>query len=100
MPGSLGVEAILEAMQAYALQTGLGKKFKSPHFESAPSYLFQWKYRGQILPTNQMMKLEVTPTGVQELGDRLILTANASLWADSVRIYEVKQAAIAIRETN
>lgn len=100
MPGSLGVEAILEAMQAYALYTDLGKKFKSPHFESATSNVFQWKYRGQILPTNQMMKLEVTPTEILEQDDRVILTANASLWADAVRIYEVKRAAIIIRETS
>jgi len=99
MPGSLGVEAIIQAMQTYALRAGLGKPFNSPHFELQPSVLFQWKYRGQILPTHQRMKLEVIPTRVEELPDRVILTANASLWADSVRIYEVSNAAICIKET-
>ena len=99
MPGSLGVEAILQAVQAYALHTGLGKSFKSPHFEPAAGKLFQWKYRGQILPTHNQMKLEVTITGVTQQNDQIIVEANASLWADTVRIYEVKQAAICVKES-
>jgi 3-hydroxymyristoyl/3-hydroxydecanoyl-(acyl carrier protein) dehydratase len=99
MPGSLGVEAMIQALQAYAINTGLGKRFMSPHFELAPSVVFQWKYRGQILPTHQRMRLEVTPTGVEAQADCVILTANASLWADAVRIYEVKQLAICLCET-
>ena len=99
MPGSLGVEAIFEALQAYALQAGLGKPFKSPHFEPASQQLFQWKYRGQILPSNRQMKIEVNITHVEQQADQVLLVANASLWADAVRIYEVKQAAIYVRET-
>ena len=99
MPGSLGVEAIYEAIQAYALHSGLGKTFRSPHFEPAAGKLFVWKYRGQILPTHILMKLEVTITSVTHAAGQVTLEANASLWADSVRIYEVKQAAIVMKES-
>ena len=99
MPGSLGVEAIYEAIQAYARHSGLGNTFRSPHFEPAAGKLFVWKYRGQILPTHLLMKLEVTITSVTHAAGQVTLEANASLWADSVRIYEVKQAAIVMKES-
>jgi 3-hydroxymyristoyl/3-hydroxydecanoyl-(acyl carrier protein) dehydratase len=31
MPGSLGIEAMLQAMQVYALEMDLGKHLKSPY---------------------------------------------------------------------
>ena len=46
MPGSLGVEAMLQALQAYALQSGLGREFRSPRFAHALDHNTVWKYRG------------------------------------------------------
>ena len=60
MPGSLGVEAILQAMQAFALQQGLGKDFVSPAFVQLPNHKTMWKYRGQILTHVKEMHLEYT----------------------------------------
>jgi len=99
MPGSLGVEAILQAMQVYALQQDLGKQFKSPRFVQLTGHEIVWKYRGQI-PQGQtemyleihISKVEVTPNQVTVLGD-------ASLWKPNLRIYEVKNAAIALVES-
>ncbi len=98
MPGSLGVEAILEALQVYALHSGLGEGFRSPCFAPVLGHPLAWKYRGQILPSHRQMKIEARITGVERPAGEVILTADASLWADAVRIYEVKGAALRIIE--
>lgn len=99
MPGSLGVEAILEAVQLYALRSGLGKRFRSPVFAPVLDQPMVWKYRGQILPGHQQMKIEVNITRIEEFDDRVILEGDASLWADAVRIYEVKHALVSVMES-
>ncbi len=98
MPGSLGVEAILEAMQAFALAEDLGKDFKSPRFDLVSEHTITWKYRGQILPTHKMMKVEVHLTRIERSVSQVLLVGEASLWADGIRIYEVKDAAIRLVE--
>lgn len=99
MPGSLGVEAILEAMQAGALHTGLGSELKTPRFcASVPSTSLSWRYRGQITRQHQLMELEVHLNAPERLAGQLILRGDASLWVDGLRIYEVKNAAVGIQE--
>jgi 3-hydroxymyristoyl/3-hydroxydecanoyl-(acyl carrier protein) dehydratase len=98
MPGSLGVEAILEAMQVYALQQDLGKSLATPCFDLVPGNVMSWKYRGQILQSNKIMKVEVHLASVEKMGDQVVLSGEASLWADRIRIYELKNVAIRLRE--
>jgi 3-hydroxymyristoyl/3-hydroxydecanoyl-(acyl carrier protein) dehydratase len=98
MPGSLGVEAMLEALQAYAMQQGLGKKFRNPRFEQALGHTIVWKYRGQIIPRNKLMYLELHITAVKETAGQTVIYADANLWRDNMRIYEVKQLALQILE--
>ncbi len=63
MPGSLGVEAIIELLQVYALKNGLGAQFNNPRF-IAPVSKVEWKYRGQITPLNKQMSLDVHITAI------------------------------------
>jgi 3-hydroxymyristoyl/3-hydroxydecanoyl-(acyl carrier protein) dehydratase len=98
MPGSLGVEAILETIQIYALKNDLGKQFHSPSFGMAVNYPLVWKYRSQILPTHKQMKIEVKITGIEQTREQIMIVGYASLWADSVRIYEVQHAAVCLKE--
>jgi len=100
MPGSLGIEAILQAMQAFALDQDLGKDFRSPHFSSwVPGAQVTWKYRGQITPHNtRQMILEAHILQVDRTPDLVTLRADASLWADATRIYEIKNLAIGIKD--
>jgi 3-hydroxymyristoyl/3-hydroxydecanoyl-(acyl carrier protein) dehydratase len=98
MPGSLGVEAIQQAMQAYSLACGLGDRFNSPRFGVLAGQDMQWKYRGQITPQHHEMEIEVQIKDVQPSPDRTIVLADASLWADGKRIYEVLNIGLEIRE--
>jgi 3-hydroxymyristoyl/3-hydroxydecanoyl-(acyl carrier protein) dehydratase len=97
MPGSLGVEAILQAMQGFALQQGLVERFQNPRFGWVQKRT-AWKYRGQIIRETKRMQLEAHVTDVQEHLDQTVITANASLWRDDLRIYEVTDLRLALRE--
>jgi 3-hydroxymyristoyl/3-hydroxydecanoyl-(acyl carrier protein) dehydratase len=98
MPGSLGVEAIHQALQVYAIETGLGSRFTSPRFGLNTGQRMQWKYRGQITPAHHVMELEAHIAGIEQVDNQVIVRAEASLWVDNIRIYEVKQAAISLLE--
>jgi 3-hydroxymyristoyl/3-hydroxydecanoyl-(acyl carrier protein) dehydratase len=98
MPGSLGVEALIQAMQTYALHLGIGKNFRNPHFDHALAHNTIWKYRGQIVPTNKTMTLEVHLSKIETTPARITLFGEASLWKENLRIYEVKPLAISVVE--
>jgi PfaB family protein len=100
MPGSLGVEAMLRAMQALALREGLGRDFRSPRLAVPDGPRCVWKYRGQIArparPT--IMGLEVHISRRERSGGGLLLLGEGSLWRDDLRIYEVRDLALAVKE--
>jgi len=98
MPGSLGVEAILQAMQVFALQQDLGKDFRSPRFVQLDNHTTVWKYRGQILRPVREMYLEVHIKSVERRGDILAVIGDAYLWNGKMRIYQVTDLALGIQE--
>jgi len=85
-------------MQAFAIKQNLGQGFKSPYFEQAVNQKIVWKYRGQIIQRNELMYLEVHIKRIDRLADQIIVIGDASLWRDNMRIYEVTDIALAIRE--
>ena len=100
MPGSLGIEAMLQAMQVYALNLDLGKHFKSPRFIQLIDHKIIWKYRGQIPPNHPEMYLEVHISKLDIQLNKITIIADASLWKPNMRIYEVKDLAICLMESN
>ena len=97
MPGSLGVEAVIELMQTYALENDLGKQFTNPRF-IAPTTLVKWKYRGQITPLNKEMSLDVHITDIIKEDGEVRLVGDANLSKDGLRIYEVKDIVLSLIE--
>ncbi|NRA54939.1 MAG: 3-hydroxyacyl-[acyl-carrier-protein] dehydratase FabA [Gammaproteobacteria bacterium] len=97
MPGSLGVEAIIELMQTYALKNDLGAQFTNPRF-IAPLTKVDWKYRGQITPVNKQMSLDVHITEIVTESGEVRLIGDANLSKDGLRIYEVKNIVLSIIE--
>ncbi|MEO0790314.1 MAG: PfaB family protein, partial [Bacteroidota bacterium] len=98
MPGSLGVESILQAMQVYALHQDLGKDFISPKFEQVFDHKTVWKYRGQILLDVKEMSLEVHIKSVEQRSNQLVIIGDAYLWNGEMRIYQVTDLALGIEE--
>lgn len=99
MPGSLGVEAIIQAMQVYMLENDLGADLKNPMFSQILSTV-KWKYRGQINPLNVKMSLDVHITDLIREPGKVTLIGDANLSKDGLRIYEISDIAICLKETN
>jgi 3-hydroxymyristoyl/3-hydroxydecanoyl-(acyl carrier protein) dehydratase len=90
MPGSLGVETIVQAftcgIQASsgnpaAVQPVIGREVK-------------WKYRGQVLPANHAVHTDVQIKSCETTSSGTLYTGSANLWADDLRIYEIQDLAL------
>ncbi|WP_409439406.1 beta-ketoacyl synthase N-terminal-like domain-containing protein [Psychromonas sp. GE-S-Ul-11] len=97
MPGSLGVEAIIELLQCYALQNDLGQQFTNPRF-IAPETKVAWKYRGQITPLNKQMSLDVHIKQIIRNASEVRIIGDANLSKDGLRIYQVEDIVLSIIE--
>ncbi|MDP7175542.1 MAG: hypothetical protein QF647_04965, partial [SAR324 cluster bacterium] len=57
-----------------------------------------WKYRGQIVPQNKFMQLELHVKNIEEKDGQLIISADANLWREELRIYEILDIVLGISE--
>ncbi len=99
MPGSLGLETITQALQAFALRTGLDQGLVSPHFAHVEGQPTTWKFRGQVLGDIPSVNVEVHVTSIRRTPGAVDIRANASLWKDGLRIYEFKDVGVRLVST-
>lgn len=103
MPGSLGVEAVIQGLHVFAVESGLGSR--APVFATPCGVETGWRYRGQILRTDQEMTFELHVKEVRNTAGRVVLLADASVWkhpvagSPGIRIYELTDVAAEIRDT-
>ncbi|CAL9408610.1 beta-ketoacyl synthase N-terminal-like domain-containing protein [Streptomyces sp. enrichment culture] len=97
MPGSLGVEAILQALRLYVVEQGLADGIERPRFAVAGGVPMSWKYRGQILRQDPELRFDVHVKEVRRDGERLLVIADADLWKPGLRIYELTDVAVEVR---
>jgi len=99
MPGSIGVETIMQAMQAYVIETGLADDFTAPYFaQTDGAHRITWRYRGQILSTSEKSHIEANIKEIVREPGQITVIADASLWRDKLRIYAVTDIALTIKE--
>jgi len=99
-PGSLGLQALLQLLQCAMLEGGAARNTRRPRFEPiASGRPLVWKYRGQVVPRNRTitLELELTETGDDATGRYAI--ADGWLWVDGVRIYGAQGLAMRVVET-
>jgi 3-hydroxymyristoyl/3-hydroxydecanoyl-(acyl carrier protein) dehydratase len=94
MPGSLGIEAVVQAMTAFAQEQDPSLRGLS----IAVGQEMTWKYRGQVLQKNRQMQVEVHLKKDQVTDGKPLLSGDASLWADDIRIYEIHNLTLALQE--
>ncbi|MEN0061780.1 MAG: beta-ketoacyl synthase N-terminal-like domain-containing protein [Myxococcota bacterium] len=88
-PGSLGLEAMVQLLQFFMIETDMHAGIERPRFE--PLMMGQthaWKYRGQVVPENQVIRCEVEIIEVGRDDHGPFAKAHAYLWVDDLRIYE------------
>jgi 3-hydroxymyristoyl/3-hydroxydecanoyl-(acyl carrier protein) dehydratase len=97
-PGSLGLEMMLQLLQFFAVDQGLGDGIEQPYFEPlALAAPVSWKFRGQVRPENGHIVTDVEIVSVDSGPDGVTILANGSLWVDGVRCYEAKNIGTRIR---
>jgi len=99
MPGSLGLQAMLQLLQWTMLRRGLAGELTAPRFEALQTGApIVWSYRGQIVPETARMAidLELLELGRDERGPFAV--AAASVWADDRRIYHATRLGLRVIE--
>ncbi|HIG43699.1 MAG TPA: beta keto-acyl synthase [Gammaproteobacteria bacterium] len=100
-PGSLGIEAMLQLIQALMLSQGLHEGFSKPRFEPIlVAEETEWHYRGQITPDKKLITVDFQCTErVVEDGNCWIV-GEARLWGDGLKIYHAPKIGLRIIEDN
>ncbi len=97
MPGSLGVEAMMQVLEVFARRSGATSHLKDPVFEAPVDIETTWKYRGQVLRNDPVVSVEIHVTEIRSTADDVIVIADGSLWNGGMRIYAVDNLATRAR---
>ncbi|MCU0655141.1 MAG: polyketide synthase dehydratase domain-containing protein [Polyangiaceae bacterium] len=96
-PGSLGIEAMIQVLQAFMLQHGMDRGMRRPRFEPlAMGEALTWKYRGQVVPENKLVTTEIEITRLHRDERGVLAVADAWLWVDGMCIYQGQNLAMRI----
>jgi 3-hydroxymyristoyl/3-hydroxydecanoyl-(acyl carrier protein) dehydratase len=86
-PGSLGLEAMQQAARAAARLSGLadgGSEFEPVGVGQS----FNWKFRGQVVPTNKRTRSAIEISSVTRDDRGVLILFNGTFWVDDLCIYE------------
>ena len=99
-PGSLGLEAMLQVLQFHMIDREMGESLEQPSFEPIlHERTMSWKYRGQVVPENDRVtvEIEIVEEGEDEGGAYVVATG--SLWVDGLKIYEANGLGMRLTES-
>ena len=98
MPGSLGVEASVQGLWAFAKNSQPDTNFHDLVIDFSHSDPLYWKYRGQVTPENREIYFEVH-LNTRNMSDSTInLAGDMDFWVDGVRIYSIQNISMTLRE--
>ncbi|MFE4458086.1 beta-ketoacyl synthase N-terminal-like domain-containing protein [Nocardia tengchongensis] len=89
MPGSLGVEAMVQAVQWLLLERDSTATVRR-ELPLVAEERMVWKYRGQVVPADRQVTVEVDLLEITERG----AVAQAWLWVDGRRIYHLPRLGV------
>ncbi|WP_405163357.1 beta-ketoacyl synthase [Nocardia sp. NBC_01499] len=98
IPGSLGVESVIHAVQEWILDAGFADSLSDPVFRIPADIAFSWRYRGQFLPTDGTVELEAHIKEVRRGPHGVTVIVDGSLWKPGLRIYELSDLAVELGE--
>ncbi|MGC6491616.1 MAG: hypothetical protein ACON5B_02150 [Myxococcota bacterium] len=100
-PGSLGLEALLQLLQAAMLEMNLDADLESPRFEPlALDIPMTWKYRGQVVPKNKLIQSMIEITEIRHEQDAVLAIAEGQLWVDGLCIYTTSNMGMRLVSTH
>ena len=98
MPGSLGMEAVMQGLWAFIRYKQFEVKFSNPIVDFSNADSFVWKYRGQVIPDNRLINFQIHLKEIQVSDSLVNLTADADFWVDGTRIYAFNNISLTVRE--
>ncbi|WP_063054028.1 beta-hydroxydecanoyl-ACP dehydratase [Nocardia arthritidis] len=98
IPGSLGVESVIHAIQEWMIDAGFADTLGDPVFRIPADRTFTWRYRGQFLPTDGTVELEAHIKEIHRGPHGVTVVADGSLWKPGLRIYELIDLAVELAE--
>jgi len=98
MPGSLGIEAIIQGLWAYAKYFQKDTNFHNPLIDFSFNEPLYWKYRGQVIPANREIKFEILLKTKYISDSSIKLAGDADFWVDDVRIYTIQNISMKLSE--
>jgi 3-hydroxymyristoyl/3-hydroxydecanoyl-(acyl carrier protein) dehydratase len=93
-PGSLGIEAILQTAQCFAIHAGLDAGVENARIQCVGP--ITWKYRGQVLPFNRGIRTDVRILAVRRSMESVEMDCEGWLWTDGSRIYHLPRFTLRI----
>ncbi len=94
MPGSLGVETIPRTLTAVLRATTPGFDRSSAIIDIPENKLMRWKYRGQVLPSNKKILIEIEIKEKTVSKNRIRVTADANFRVDDLWIYSIENVSM------
>jgi len=91
MPGSLGVETMVQALIKSASAWDLPENLK---WRSKTGGKINWKYRGQITPDIMEFEIELHIKNISQTSEGAEIIADGILWKDSNPIYKVENISL------
>jgi PfaB family protein len=91
-PGSLGIEAFLQVLRAFAVERWGGGD-RECRITSPMDGPHAWTYRGQVVPKNRHVEVDAIITRVDD--DAMTLQADGFLRVDGLNIYAMRNFSIA-----
>jgi 3-hydroxymyristoyl/3-hydroxydecanoyl-(acyl carrier protein) dehydratase len=88
--GSLGVEAMIQLLQFYLIEKGSHESGEGAFEPIASGREVDWKYRGQVVPRNKRVRIEMEVVEARRDERGRYAVADAWLWVDGMRIYHVR----------
>ena len=93
MPGSLGLEALLQLLLVYARERFAELQTTHRLQSMAVDHPHVWQYRGQVVPTNSLVQVQAQVKQVID-GSSPLIVADGQLICDSKVIYAMKDFAV------
>src|SRR5262249_4367659 len=88
---------MLQALAFLMIERGMAADIAAPRFEAvAAGVAMTWKYRGQIVPENHRITVDVAITRAARDAGGALAEATGSLWVDGKRIYEASGPGVRI----
>ena len=100
MPGSLGVEAVYQALQQF-LGHKMSGRLQNSHIIHRLNQDVTWQYRGQISPSQCQMLVEIEISQLEISPTRIRLLASANVWREDgqggyLRIYQINDVGLVV----